>query len=344
MVTKNAKNACPQLLPLPVVRNTLLTRRGKYSISGEYSNMNEQHCRRVYTQIDNKIPKICQIDGVEILPSRVAWEKYNWSRKYFQKKPKEGYFIWVKKNISSSLLTCIFIANQNTKQTLQNLLVIEKNLNVNLQGICSAQRKNLFGRHKAQGKIILKENSVLKYEHFHSWGQNDIVESNYQFFLKKNSKLDYFYKTLQTPKKLKINSHLNLFQKASADLNIIINSIRSNVEINDVLILKEKNSSGVIKLRLVGRKNSQISGHSQVKAEAEGRGHLDCQGLLVDSGKNNSIIKLIPELICQNKKAQITHEASIGKISEEELNYLRMRGLTKKQAIDLIVNGFLKKV
>ena len=279
---------------------------------------------------------------MEILPSQIAWEKYNWAKKYFQKKPREGYFIWVKKNISSSLLTCVSITAQNIKQNLQNLLVIEKNLNVSLQGICNVQRKNLFGKHKAQGKIILKENSVLKYEHLHSWGQNDIVEADYQFFLKKNSKLDYFYKTFQTPKKLKINTSINLFYGASANLNIVASSVRSNIEINDVLILKEKNSSGIIKLRLVGKENSQITARSQVKAEAESKGHLDCQGLLVGSEKNNSIIKLIPELICQDKKAQITHEASIGKISEEELNYLRMRGLTEKEAIDLIVNGFLQ--
>ncbi len=285
---------------------------------------------------------------MEILPSQIAWEKYNWAKKYFQKKPKEGYFIWVKKNISFSLLTCVSITAQNIKQNLQNLLVIEKNLDVNLQGICNVQRKNLFGRHTAQGKIILKENSVLKYEHLHSWGQNDIVESDYQFFLKKNSKLDYFYKTFQTPKKLKINTCLNLFYGASANLNIVASFTRSNVEINDVLILKEKNSSGIIKLRLVGKENSQITSRSQVKAEAESKGHLDCQGLLVDSEKchpelvSGSVIKLIPELICQNKKAQITHEASIGKISEEELNYLRMRGLTEKEAINLIVNGFLQ--
>ncbi len=308
-----------------------------------------------YAQIDNKTPKICRISGVEILPSKIAWEKYNWTKKYFQKKPKQGYFIWVKKNISSYFSTCVSIAAKNTKQNLQNLLVIEKNLKVNLQGICNSQRKNLSGQHKAQGKIILKENSALKYEHIQSWDKSDIVESDYQFILEKNSKLDYSYKNFQSPKKLKINTRINTFEKASANLNIIINSIQSDININDILILKEKNSSGIIKLRLVGKENSRISAHSQVRAEAESKGHLDCQGLLVSSEKfhselacrrgrivEKSIIKLIPELVCQNKKAQITHEASIGKISEEELNYLRMRGLTEKQAIDLIVNGFLE--
>lgn len=304
--------------------------------------LREKRCRRVYTQIDNKTPKICQISGTEILPSKTAWKKYNWTKKYFQKKPKQGYFIWVKKNISSYLSTCVSIAAKNTKQNLQNLLVIEKNLKVNLQGTCASQRKNLSGKHQAKGKIILKENSVLRYEHIHSWGENDIVETDYQFILEKNSKLDYFYKNFQSPKKIKINTQINAFEKASANLNIIINSVQSNIDINDILILKEKNSSGIIKLRLVAKKNSKITARSQVRAEAESKGHLDCQGLLTDSEKNKSIIKLIPELVCQNKKAQITHEASIGKISEEELNYLRMRGLTEKQAIDLIINGFLE--
>jgi len=66
---------------------------------------------------------------------------------------------------------------------------------------------------------------------------------------------------------------------------------------------------------------------------------LDCQGLLVDK---DSKISLTPELICQNKLAQITHEAAIGKISEEELSYLRMRGLSEEEAINLIVSGFFQ--
>jgi hypothetical protein len=66
---------------------------------------------------------------------------------------------------------------------------------------------------------------------------------------------------------------------------------------------------------------------------------LDCQGLLVDK---EAKISLIPQLVCKNKEAQITHEASIGKINEEQLTYLRMRGLAETQAIDLIINGFLK--
>ena len=88
---------------------------------------------------------------------------------------------------------------------------------------------------------------------------------------------------------------------------------------------------------MAGR-NSLISADSQIRAEAEAKGHLDCQGLLIDE---KAKVSMIPALVCSHKKAQITHEASIGRVSETELNYLMMRGLSEKQALDLIINGFL---
>jgi len=291
-----------------------------------------------YLQIDHKVKNIFQVEGVTILTSPGAWEKYNWTRKYFSKKPKEGYFIWLKKQVNFPLFTCVFLCDKNITQNLQNLLIIEKNLNIKFQGICQAVNKNLLGVHNAGGKIILKEGSSLKYGHFHFWGEKDIVNSCYEFFLEKNSKLDYVYKTLSAPKKLKIKTIFNLFARASCKAKIVANCKRTETEIKDNLILKEKEASGQVQIRLVAGKASEVSAHSKIEARAESKGHLDCQGLVLDEG---SKISLVPELLCKNKKAQITHEASIGRISEEELNYLRMRGLSEKEATNLIVNGFL---
>jgi Fe-S cluster assembly scaffold protein SufB len=57
------------------------------------------------------------------------------------------------------------------------------------------------------------------------------------------------------------------------------------------------------------------------------------------SGKSE--IDTIPELISKNKKSELTHEASVGKIKEEELWYLMSRGLNEEEATSMIVNGFL---
>lgn len=280
------------------------------------------------------------MEGTEILNSKLAWEKYGWTRKYFLKKPELGYFVWIKKQPDCPVFSCVSIASKKIRQNIQNLLVIEKNIKVDIQGACDALKKNLSGIHNAEGKIVLKENSSLKYNHFHSWGEKDFLSTNYSFVLDKKSKLDYNYKILSSPQKAEIKTNINLLENSSANINIFGNFSNTQIDIEDDLILRGKNCSGVAKLRLVGNKNSSISACSQIKALAEGKGHLDCQGLLVDK---TAKVSLVPKLICENNKAQLTHEASIGKISEQELIYLRMRGFTEKQAIDLIVNGFLKK-
>lgn len=292
-----------------------------------------------FWQVDHKIKNIFERKGMKILPSPEAWQKFGWVRKFFGEKPEEGYFIWVKKPVDIPLEACVSIASLRISQNLTNLLVIEKGVKAKANVICNATKNDLYATHKAKGKVILKEGSFLEYNHFHYWGQKDFVEPNYEFFLQKNSRLIYNYQNLFPPEKLQLTTIIHGGKNSSLNLNIVINGINSKIWVKDTLLLEEKNSQGIVKLRMVGRENSQIFAQSAIFAKAQGKGHLDCQGLLVDK---TAKISLIPQLVCQNKEAQITHEASIGKISEEELTYLRMRGLSEKEAIDLIASGFLK--
>ena len=291
-----------------------------------------------YTQTDHEI-NITEMKGVEILPSNLAIKKYEWTREYFKGEPKEGYFIWIKEQIDFPITTCMSIASKSVNQNLQNLMVVEKNLIVKLQGRCNSLKKDLCGGHISSGKIILKENAVLEYNHLHTWGNEDTVNTDYEFILEKDSKLYYNYKINSTPKKMKLDAEIICLENSSANIKIIGDCKNTNMEINDNIILKGKNSSGILKLRLVGKENAKILSRSRITTEAECKGHLDCQGLPIH--KTAEMI-LIPELVCRDNQSQITHEASIGKISEEELNYLKTRGLNEHEAIDLIVNGFLE--
>ncbi|MBL7142583.1 MAG: SufD family Fe-S cluster assembly protein [Candidatus Pacebacteria bacterium] len=294
-----------------------------------------------YLQIDHKVKNIFGLPGVIVLPSLQAWLKFEWTRPYFVKKPKEGYFVWVKKQVDSTLTTCLTIASPKVYQNLTNLMVVEKGIKAKANVVCNAAKNNLYGSHRARGKLILKEGASLEYNHVHKWGQNDFVSPNYEFILGKDSSLVYNYQNLLPPKQVSLKTTIHAGKNASANLNFVLQGKNdSKIDIYDALHLEGENSQGIVKLRLVGKERSEISAKSLIVAKAASKGHLDCQGLLVDKG---SKISLMPELICHNKKAQLTHEASIGKISEEELNYLRMRGLSEKEAIDLIVSGFLKQ-
>ncbi|MCK5039829.1 MAG: SufD family Fe-S cluster assembly protein [Candidatus Aenigmarchaeota archaeon] len=292
-----------------------------------------------YLQIDNTIRQMYASKGNIILPSREAFEKYDWTRKYFVEKPKEGYFIWIKEQTDAPLFSCVSIKTKDTRQELNNLVVIEKDLKIKIRGTCNSMEEKICGEHKAKGKIILRQNASLDYQHTHKWGNSDSVKTDYDFILEENATLEYNYKNLHTPKNLFLKTSVHSHKNSSANLNIVINAVDSKIQVEDVIHLKEKNAKGILRFRFVGRKNSETKTTSRIVAEASAEGHLDCHALLVDE---DASIVLRPELENKNKDSILTHEASVGKIADEQLDYLRCRGLSEKQAIDLIVGGFLR--
>ncbi len=292
-----------------------------------------------FRQIDHQIEITPQGEAMVILPSPEAYETLPWTRPYFGQRPDEGYFIWVKKQLPAPLITCISIASRGVEQNLGNLLVIEKNLHVEANATCEAARSNLYGIHRAKGKFILKEGAELIYQQIHRWGEKDFVNPDYDITLERGARLDYVYKNIQPPEKLEIKTTLHLAEKASGRVSTILNATaHTQANIKEVVFLEGQESRGTAQLKIVGRQQSQVTAVNKIVAQAAGQGHLDCQGLLV--GKK-ATIDLVPQLVCQHPQAQLTHEASIGKIADEQLNYLRSRGLTEKQAIDLITSGFL---
>ena len=71
----------------------------------------------------------------------------------------------------------------------------------------------------------------------------------------------------------------------------------------------------------------------------EAQAHLECKGILFS---HDSEIISVPELeVYGAPKSRLSHEAAVGPIEEEAINYLRSRGLSKEEALSLITRGFL---
>jgi len=69
------------------------------------------------------------------------------------------------------------------------------------------------------------------------------------------------------------------------------------------------------------------------------KGHLECRGLIL---QGEGMIHAIPELKGTLAGVDLSHEAAVGKIAEEEVEYLMARGLTRTEATATIVRGFLR--
>ena len=291
----------------------------------------------IYQQIDNVI-KILKLEGVEILTINDAIKKYSWIGKYI-KKPLSGYFIRVRGMQKAPISTCFLIDTPNIKQHLTNVIVVEENAKVTFRTLCAANRANLSSVHTDYTKLILKENAEIRIEHLHRWGTRDFVSMALNVEMGKNSKLEYVYRSLESPKKLYSVTKGICEENATAKILASVVTENSIIKINDEFWLIGDKSSAVIKFRVAGREKGYAKTVSKIVAEGGNtKGHLDCQGLMISE---NSELDMIPELISRNKTATLTHEASIGRITEDVLTYLKARGLTESSAIDLIVAGFL---
>jgi Fe-S cluster assembly scaffold protein SufB len=290
-----------------------------------------------YLQIDNNV-QICEEQDVVVLSSAEAYNKLEWSRGLFDARPKEGYFIWIKESIEDTLITNILMCSMYAVQKTTNLVVLEEDVQAKLKSTCASSKKFLYGKHFGNTKIILKENAKLEMNSFHRWGKYDTIESKMELILKKNAEAIFTQKCHDVPANLKMRNSHYLDENSSLNFVTTVLAKQGKVEMYDDTYLNGKNANGLSRVRMICRKKSQIDAYSNMIGNKAGTGHLDCMGLLLC--EDASIIAE-PKLINKNKDASLTHEASVGKISEDVLNYLRSRGLTEDQAIDLVVNGFL---
>lgn len=102
--------------------------------------------------------------------------------------------------------------------------------------------------------------------------------------------------------------------------------------------LKGKNSKTDVVSRAVAQGKSVQEFVSNVVGENECFGHVECDGILSDKAQITST----PKIVAKHKDALLTHEASIGKISEQQQIKLMTLGLSKEEAEERIIQGFLQ--
>jgi Fe-S cluster assembly scaffold protein SufB len=83
----------------------------------------------------------------------------------------------------------------------------------------------------------------------------------------------------------------------------------------------------------------EVKARGHLKGEVGGiKAHLECHGLIMH--ESGSIIA-VPELEGHHPEVDMSHEAAVGKIAQEEIEYLMARGLSEEEATSTIVRGFL---
>lgn len=104
------------------------------------------------------------------------------------------------------------------------------------------------------------------------------------------------------------------------------------------IYLEGKDSSAQVLSRSVAQGTSTQIFRAALIGQNACMGHVECDAILMDQAR----IKSVPEIAAENADAVLTHEAAIGKIAGEQLIKLMTLGLTEAEAINAILEGFLK--
>ena len=122
-------------------------------------------------------------------------------------------------------------------------------------------------------------------------------------------------------------------------MTIIFGSAGSNITTGGNIYLNGENSGAELAHRAVctgGKINQEglLIGNAK-----DCHAHVDCAGMLLDPGTDGYIVS-IPGLKALHPEAHMSHEASIGKIAPEQVEYLMCRGMDESEAISMIIRGF----
>lgn len=291
---------------------------------------------------DKNITKIeNQSEKLEILPLSEAIEKYSWLKKYAKSIPQKslGYFMRVLPNSKINYpIQAGFYMKENKYQTTHNIFVAEPNTKVNLLSGCTASVEE--GKHLGISHYLVRENALLSVTKIHYWPFRTSSFSKNSIIVGRNATFISNYVALDIGEKEESYSTINIKEGGVARINSIIYAKKnSNFNISDKVSLDEKNARAEILSKTISN-----GGKSFVKEYILGRdkgtkGHIECDGLLLD---NEGIIHTMPELKAMHPQTDLSHEAAVGRISEEELNYLMSKGIDEKSAKSLIIRGFLE--
>jgi hypothetical protein len=112
----------------------------------------------------------------------------------------------------------------------------------------------------------------------------------------------------------------------------------SILDIGGRINLEGKKSSGEILSSVVSQGGEYKTVTEIVGEGDESKGHIECNAVLLE---NAGEVETVPLLKAKNNTVQLSHEASIGKISRQEIEYLQTKGLNEEEARELIVKGFV---
>ena len=267
----------------------------------------------------------------------------------------DGSFCFIPKGVRCPLdLSTYFRINEkDTGQFERTLIVAEDNSYVNYLEGCTAPMRDSAQLHAAVVELVALQSAEIRYSTVQNWYPGDEKGRGgiYNFVTKrgkclgKGSRISWTQVEAGSAITWKYPSCILQGDNSSgAFYSVALTHDKMQADTGTKMIHIGKNTKSTIISKGISTDHSVNSYRGLVKIlkTAQGaRNFSQCDSMLADK---NSSANTYPLIDIQNKTAVVEHEASTSRINEEQLFYLKSRGLDSESAISLLVNGFCHQV
>lgn len=311
-----------------------------------------------YMQLDHSVVHCnAATDGVEIMSTDGALKKYSWLSDYWWQAvapdtdkytaraalhQKHGYFIraFAGAKIENPVQACLYIGQENLIQDVHNTIIVEEGAELHVITGCATDPQVNKGMHIGVSEFYVKKGGKLTFTMINRWGEEVMVRPRTGVIVEENGVYISNYICMTPVKDLQMYPTVKLAGPGAVSrLNsIVVAPPGSHMDVGGRAILAAPGAKAEIIARTLSTGGTVINRGHLLGQSPETKAHLECHGLLLSE---QGIIHAIPELEARTGNAELSHEAAVGKIAPEEIEYLMTRGLTEDEAVATIVRGFL---
>jgi len=267
----------------------------------------------------------------------------------------DGTFVYIPKGVRCpmELSTYFRINAENTGQFERTLIIADEGSYVSYLEGCTAPMRDENQLHAAVVELVALDDAEIKYSTVQNWypGDKDGKGGIYNFVTKralckgKNSKVSWTQVETGSAVTWKYPSCVLAGENSVGEFySVAVTNNMQQADTGTKMIHQAPGTRSTIISKGIsaGKSHNTYRGLVKVLAGAENvRNYTQCDSLLVSS---TSGAHTVPYIEVKNPSAQIEHEATTSKISEDQLFYARSRGLDEEEAVAMIVNGFCKEV
>lgn len=258
-----------------------------------------------------------------------------------------GSFVYVPKGVKldKPLQSYFRLNSPDSGQFEHTLIIVEDNASLHFIEGCSAPKYNSVNLHAGCVELFVKNNASLRYSTIENWSKNMLNLNTKKAIVEKNATMEWISGSFGS--RISMLYPMSILRGDNSHTEytgISFAGAGQNLDTGFKVVHIGKNTSSVVNARSLSKSGGIATYRSLVSILPSATGarcSVSCDGLMLDDISRSDTI---PVNSIENNDIIFSHEAKVGKISEQAIFYLMSRGLSEEDARALIVRGFANPI